>query len=97
MITSKQRAFLRSMANKLQPVIQVGKEGVTDKFIKQLEIELESHELVKVNVLENSGLTSKEAGIEAAEKTGSEFVQSIGRKFTLYREASEEPSIQLPK
>ncbi len=96
MITSKQRAYLRSLANKVQPTIQVGKEGVSRNFTKQLEVILEKHELVKINVLENSGLTAKEAGIDAARYTKSELVQSIGRKFTLYRPSKEDPQIELP-
>lgn len=96
MLTSKQRAYLRGLANKVQPMIQVGKEGVSRSFTKQLDVILEKHELVKVNVLENSGLTAKEAGEAAARYTKSEFVQAIGRKFTLYRPSKEEPTIELP-
>ena len=96
MLTSKQRAYLRALANKVQPTIQVGKEGVSRSFTKQLDVILESHELVKVTVLENSGLTAKEAGMDAARYTKSEFVQAIGRKFTLYRPSKEDPEIELP-
>lgn len=95
-MTSKQRAYLRSLANKLQPTIQVGKEGVSRNFTKQLEVILEKHELVKVNVLENSGLTSKEAGTDTARYTKSELVQTIGRKFVIYRPSKEDPQIELP-
>lgn len=96
MLTSKQRAYLRGLANKVQPTIQIGKEGVSRNFTKQLEVILEKHELVKVNVLENSGLTAKEAGELTARYTKSEMVQAIGRKFTLYRRAKEDPQIELP-
>ncbi|MBN2899438.1 MAG: YhbY family RNA-binding protein [Clostridia bacterium] len=96
MLTSKQRAYLRGLANKVQPTIQVGKDGVSRNFTKQLDVILESRELVKVTVLENSGLTAKEAGMDAAKYTKSEFVQAIGRKFTLYRPSKEDPEIELP-
>ena len=95
-MTSKQRAYLRSLANNLQPTIQVGKEGVSRNFTKQLEVILEKHELVKVNVLENSGLTAKEAGTDTARYTKSELVQTIGRKFVIYRPSKEDPQIELP-
>lgn len=97
MLSNKQRSYLRGLANNLKPIIQMGKDGNKDTFIRQLDIILENHELVKVNVLENSPMTAKEAGNYFVERLDAEFVQAIGRKFTLYRAAKEDPEILLPK
>ncbi len=96
MLTGKQRSFLRSMANTIDPVFQLGKNGTTDGFIKQVDVVLESKELVKINVLNNSGLEAKEVALELATELGAEFVQSMGNKFVLYRESKEDKKIQLP-
>lgn len=97
MLTNKQRKFLRAMANDIKPIMQLGKDGNKDTFIRQLDIILESHELVKVNVLENAPMSAKEAANYFAERLEAEYVHAIGRKFVLYREAKEEPEIVLPK
>lgn len=97
MLKGKQRAYLRSMANTLSPITQVGKEGLSDAFLTQLSNMLESRELVKVRILENSGLESKETANVAAEKLRAEFVQAIGSTFTLYRKSIDKPTIVLPK
>ncbi len=97
MLTNKQRKFLRAKANDLKPIMQMGKDGTKETFIRQLDIILESHELVKVNVLENSPMSAKEAANFFVERVNAEYVHSIGRKFVLYRESQEEPEIVLPK
>lgn len=100
MLKGKQRSYLKKLAHNLKPIIQLGKEGPSDKFTKQLDEMLESKELVKVNVLDNSGYESNDInGVanEVAEKLGAEFVQSIGRKFVIYRESDENPEIVLPR
>lgn len=97
MLSNKQRKYLRTLANNIKPLMQMGKDGTKDTFIRQLDIILESHELVKVNVLENSPMTAKEAANYFVERLDAEYVQAIGRKFTLYREAQEDPEIVLPK
>jgi RNA-binding protein len=97
MLSNKQRKYLRGLANSLKPIIQMGKDGTTEAFIRQLDMMLESHELVKVNVLETAPLEAKEAANYFVERLEAEYVQAIGRKFTLYREAKEEPEIVLPK
>ena len=76
MLTSKQRSKLRSIASNLEPITQVGKLGVNDSFIEGLDKAIEKRELVKVTVLENSGLEVKEVGFEIAEKLTAEFVCS---------------------
>lgn len=85
------------MANTMDPIFQVGKSGITDNFIKQIDEALEARELLKVKVLNNSLLEAKEVANYLAEKLDAEFVQSIGNKFVLYRESKENKKISLPK
>lgn len=85
MLNSKQRAKLRSLAQTEEPITQLGKGGVNDAFIEGLDKAIEKRELIKVTVLENSGLIPKEAGFEIAEKLGAEFVCATGRKLVFYR------------
>ncbi|MCF6460608.1 ribosome assembly RNA-binding protein YhbY [Clostridium sp. Cult3] len=96
MLTGKQRSYLKGLANTMDPIFQVGKSGITDNFIKQVDEALEARELIKIKVLNNSLLESKEVALELAEKTKAEFVQSIGSKLVLYRESEENKKIQLP-
>ncbi len=95
MITSKQRATLRSMANTLEPILYVGKGGVTENVIKQADEALEARELVKGSVQQNAGLDAKEVCAELAERTGGEAISAVGRKFVLYRESIEHKKIEL--
>ena len=88
-LTSKQRAQLRAMANGLDTILHVGKDGVTENVVKQTDQALEARELIKGKVLENSMLTAKEAGAELAGLTRSDVVQVIGTKFVLYRESHQ--------
>lgn len=97
MLTGKQRAFLKSMANTIDPIFQLGKNGVTESFIKQVEDALEARELLKIKVLNNSLLDPTEVANQIAEEIGAEFVQSIGSKFVLYKESKENKKIDLPK
>lgn len=84
------------MAHTMDPLFQVGKNGITDNFVVQVEEALEARELIKINVLNNSLLDPTEVAREVAEKTNAEFVQSIGNKFVLYKESEENKSIELP-
>lgn len=97
MITSKQRSFLRSMAHSIDPVAYLGKQGLTENVIKQIDICLEARELVKVKLQEGCDLDAKEVANEVAQKLGAEFVQAIGHKFTLYRESKDNKQIVLPR
>ncbi len=90
MLTSKQRSKLRSIASGLEPITQVGKLGVNESFIEGLEKAIEKRELVKVTVLENSGLDAKEVGFEIAEKLNAEFVCATGRKLVFYRRSKND-------
>jgi len=84
-LTSKQRAQLRGLANNMDTILQVGKDGINENLVKQLDDALEARELVKCRVLENSLLTAREACQELCVLTRSEPVQVIGTKFVLYR------------
>ncbi|QSX06357.1 ribosome assembly RNA-binding protein YhbY [Sedimentibacter sp. zth1] len=96
MLTGKQRSYLRSLTNTLEPVLIIGKNGVTENVIKQLDDLLEARELIKIKLLDNSGLSAKEVASEVCDILKSQYVQSIGSKFTIYRE-SKEPLINIPK
>ena len=97
MITTKQRAYLRSLANGIPAILQVGKEGVTEALIKNIDEALDAREIVKVSVLETSPVSSKEAIEEVLEGiNGCEAVQVIGRKFVVYKRNLKEPKIILP-
>lgn len=89
MLTSKQRAYLRSLANGAPVICQIGKEGIQDNLIKQLDDALSARELVKTRVLENAPMFAKEALYETAEKLGAEPVFAIGKTFVLYRQAKD--------
>ena len=84
-LTSKQRAQLRALANGIDPIVIVGKDGLGDNLIAQLNDALEARELVKGRVLETSPLTAREACEQLSKLTRSEPVQVIGSKFVLYR------------
>ena len=96
MITTKQRAYLRSLANRMDPIFQVGKNGIEDNFIKQVESALEARELIKIKVLENSGLTAREASEIICEEIGCEVIQAIGSKLVLFKQSEKKPKIELP-
>ena len=95
MITSKQRAALRALANGIPAILQIGKGGICDNFLKQVDDALEARELVKITVLETAMLDAKAACGYVAEKLGAEPVQAIGSKFVLYRESKDNKSIKL--
>ena len=95
-MTSKQRAYLRGLANTMQPILHVGKDGVNENMIKQADDALEARELFKGTVLQNSPVTAREALDALCEATGAEPVQSIGNKFVLYRAKQKDPKIVLP-
>ena len=85
-LTSKQRAQLRGIANTLDTIVIIGKDGITENLIKQANDALEAREIIKCRVLENSLLTAREACDELSRLTRSEQVQVIGTKFVLYRQ-----------
>jgi len=96
MITSKQRSFLRGKANSIDAIFQVGKGGISENLLKQLDDALEARELIKIRLLPNSGLEIREVCRQLAEQLGAEEVQVIGTKFVLYRRSKNNPRIELP-
>lgn len=96
MITSKQRSYLRSLAHGIDPIFQVGKGGIEENFLKQVDDALEARELIKISVLNNSGLEAREASDIICEELKCEGVQAIGNKFVLYRRSLKKPKIELP-
>ena len=98
MLTGKQRAYLRSLANGIQAKYQVGKAGVEDEFfILQLDQALEKNELIKITVLETAPCAPREASDRLCEILGAEGVQAIGKKIVLYRRRKKDPEILLPR
>lgn len=95
MLTSKQRAFLRSLAFDLDTIFQIGKGGITDEICAQISNALEARELIKARVLENSGYTAREAAETIAEATGADVVACVGSKLVLYRESEKKKRIEL--
>ena len=95
-MTSKQRAYLRGLANTIDAIFQVGKGGISDNLIKQLNDALEARELIKISVLETAPDSAKELGNEIAEVTNSTLVQVVGNKITLYRPKKKDSKIVLP-
>ena len=88
-LTSKQRAQLRGIAAGEDTIIHIGKDGISENLIKQVNDALEARELVKGRVLENSLYTAREAAEELKVPTRSEVVQVIGTKFVLYRQSHD--------
>ena len=96
-LTSKQRAFLRSLAHHLKPVVHVGGEGVTEPLLKSVEEAFNTRELLKVKVLESAPNDTRTTGDQIAEGIpGVEIPQTIGRTIVLFRPFPEDPKIQLP-
>jgi len=95
MLTGKQKSYLRSEAHHLQPIFQIGKGGLTEPIIKQIEEALEARELIKVSILQNSEEDKNEIA-RRLEETGIEVVQVIGKILVLYKESKEKKRIVLP-
>ncbi len=94
-MTSKQRAYLRSLAMTEPVIFQVGKGGINENMIKQISDALEARELIKLRVLQNSEYTSREAAEAIAEATESAVVGVVGSTFVLYRESEKHKKIDL--
>lgn len=95
-ISSKERAYLRSLSNNMQPIFQIGKGGLTGEIYKQLSNALEARELIKITVLETCYVSAKEAAGMIADMIGAAVVAVTGRKIVLYRESQENKKIFLP-
>ncbi len=95
-MTSKQRAYLRGLSNRIEAIFQIGKNGINDNLIKQLDDALEARELIKITVLETAPDSAKSLSFEISEKTNSIVVQVIGNKITLFRQKKKDSKIELP-
>ena len=96
MISSKQRAYLRGLANELPAIMQIGKGGLSENLLKTFSDALEARELVKLSVLDNSGEDPREILDQLCEALGAEGVACVGKKIVLYRESKEKKTIILP-
>ncbi|MCI6043585.1 ribosome assembly RNA-binding protein YhbY [bacterium] len=96
-MTSKQRAYLKSLAMTMEPILQIGKSSLTPEFTKSVSEALEARELIKISVLQNCMDNPSQMAQMLAERTGSQVVQVIGKKIVLYKEGKKEKKkIQLP-
>ena len=93
--TSKQRAHLKSLAMNLDPIFQVGKSSLTPEVTEAIRESFNTHELIKIGVLKNCADDPRELGEIIAERTGSELVQTIGKKIVLYKRDVKDPKIEL--
>lgn len=97
MLNSKQIKYLRKLAHPFKPVFQIGKAGLVEQQIKELDAVLERRELIKVSLLQNTSEDAGEAGERIASETGAELVQVIGHTMILYRESKEHKRIEFPR
>lgn len=97
MLTSKQRSFLTGLSNGLDPIVQIGKYGVGPEMVEVTLEAFHTHELIKGTVLKTAPEEPKEAARKLAERTHSDLVRVIGRKFILYKPFKDKPEIELPK
>lgn len=95
MITSKQRAALRSQSNGMETIFQIGKGGISDMLVQQVEDALKAREMIKLRVLESAPIFAREAAQELAEKCGAEIVQVIGSRFILFKRNPEKPIYEM--
>lgn len=95
-LTGKQKSFLRSMGMKLEPVVMVGKEGVTPMVVESAREAIKKRELIKVRVLQNAAEEPEEAITMLAERSDANLVQIIGRNGLLFKRNFEKPKIELP-
>lgn len=97
MLTSKERAYLRGLANGMPAIFHVGKNGITPELTASVDAALEAREMVKLNILDNCLLETRDAAETLADRTRSQVVQVIGGRFVLYRQSKKKPVIEIPK
>lgn len=96
MLTSKQRAYLRAMANRYDTIFQIGKGGISDNMTEQLDFALEARELIKLRTLDTCEYGPREAAELLASSLGAEVISVTGSRFVLYRESKKHKKIELP-
>lgn len=92
-LTSKRRGYLRSLAQNLEPLVRIGKEGVSENLIKSIDDVIKSRELIKIKVLQNCEGDIKELVHDLVQKSGSELVHTIGKTIVIFKENKEKPAI----
>jgi RNA-binding protein len=99
MITSKQRAYLRKISHEIDPIFQIGKDGLTEALLDGVDKALTKREILKVHILETALLDTRDTCNLVADRLGAEPVQAIGNKFIIYRKSDEEKyrKIELPR
>lgn len=97
MLTGKQKNYLRSEAHHLKPILQVGKLGVNENLVEQVEDVLEKRELIKVSVLQNCEMDKSDVAEALKNEAEAEIVQIIGNTIILYKESLENKKIELPE
>ncbi len=97
MLTGKQKTYLKGLAHTMQPIIQIGKNGVNEMLVKTIEDALEARELIKVSVLQNCMEEPKTLAMDIAEVLGAEVVQVIGKTIIFYKQSRKKKQIILPK
>jgi RNA-binding protein len=95
-LAGKQRRYLRGLGHSLEPVVLVGKEGLSEGVVGALDVALETHELIKVRLLESVGADRHEVSAALAEASNAELIQVLGRTLLLYRARKKDPAIKLP-
>ena len=95
-LNGKQRRFLRALGHHREPVVQVGKDGISEGLVAALDVALDTHELVKVKLGEAAGADRRAMGAAVAEAAGGELVQVLGRTVLVYRRRAKDPEIVLP-
>ena len=96
MLKGKERAYLRKLAHGIDPIFQIGKNGIEENFLKQVSDALEARELIKIKVLENSGLDTREASDLICREVMAEGIQAICNKIVLYKKSHKKPKIEIP-
>lgn len=96
-MTSKQRAYLRGLANTLEPIVHAGKGGISDALIKQADDALTAREIIKGKVLETAPGTARQLAEEIAAAVNAQVVQVVGRTFVLFRQKDKDSQIRLPR
>jgi len=95
-LKGKQVRYLRGLGHHLQPVVMIGREGISERLVEVTKNALQAHELIKVKVQDGCELDRREAAAALTEQAGAQLVQVLGRTFLLYRQ-SDEPKIELPR
>jgi len=96
-LTGKQRSFLRALAHSLKPVVQIGHGGLTDAVLKAIDSALQTHELIKIRLLDSDEVSASDIAPEIEQRTRSHVAQVIGKTLVVYRGRKKDPVIVLPK